>query len=53
MKNIGQYAKFLVGGAAAIITALTPYYGSAKWFVAVTAALGAALVYIVPNQPKT
>lgn len=51
MKNAGQYAKFAIGAASAIITALMPYYGADKWFIALTAALGAALVYIVPNSP--
>lgn len=50
LKNAGRYAKFLVGTASAIVTALVPYYGGDKWFVTVTAVLGAALVYLVPNQ---
>jgi hypothetical protein len=49
MAAIGRYAKFMVGGAAAVLTGLVPYYGHATWFPALTAALGAALVYLVPN----
>ena len=50
MKNIGQYAKALVGAASAVIAALAPYYGQDRWFSAVTVGIGALLVYAVPNQ---
>lgn len=50
--NTGAYAKFIVGAASAVVTALTPYYGSAHWFPALTAGIGALLVYLVPNQPE-
>lgn len=49
LKNIGLYAKFVVGAAAAIITGLTPYYGHDAWFPGLTAGIGALLVYLVPN----
>lgn len=52
LNNSGTYAKFIAGTAWAIVTALTPYYGGDKWFTAVTAGIGAALVYFVPNSPK-
>jgi len=53
MKNIGSYAKFIVGAASAVLTALAPYYGSTHWYPAVTAGIGAILVYAVPNiSPK-
>lgn len=53
MKNIGNYAKFLVGAAAAVVTGLQPYYGGQHWFTALTAGIGAILVYLVPNAPKS
>lgn len=52
-KNAGVIAKFLVGAATAVLTGLEPYYGSAHWFPAVTAGLGAFLVYLVPNTTTT
>jgi small-conductance mechanosensitive channel len=50
--SIGQYSKGIVVTAAAVVTALQPYYGSQHWFAAVTAGLGALGVVLIPNQPK-
>lgn len=52
MSNIGQYAKFVVSAAMAVITGLSPYYGHDSWFPAVSAGIGALLVYLTPNQAK-
>jgi hypothetical protein len=51
LSNIGAYAKFFVGAASAILTGLQPYYGSAPWYPAVIASVGALLVWLVPNTP--
>ena len=51
MTTVGQYAKFIVGAAFAVLTALSPYFGHSEWFPAVSAGLGAILVYLVPNTP--
>lgn len=53
MKNIGNYSKFLVGAATAVLTGMEPYYGHDIWFTAVTAGVGALLVYMVPNTTST
>ena len=49
MKNLGNYSKFLVGAASATLAGMEPYFGHDLWFPAVTAGVGALLVYLVPN----
>lgn len=50
MGSIGAYAKSIVALTSGVLTALAPYYGSEKWFAALTAGLGVILVYAIPNQ---
>lgn len=50
MKNLGKITKFIVAIAGTVTTALeTQYPSSVHWLPAVTAAITAILVYVVPN----
>ena len=50
MKSLGKITKFIVAIAGTVTTALeTQYPSSAHWLPAVTAAITAVLVYVVPN----
>lgn len=53
MSKIVQYARVLVGGAGAIVTALVPYFGGSHWFVGLTAGLTALYLYLVNPNPPT
>jgi hypothetical protein len=46
----GTAAKFLVAVSGAISTALTVFYGTARWEPAALAGLSAVMVYLVPNK---
>ena len=48
----GTASKFLVSVMGAISVGLTSYYSSAQWEPAALAAVGAILVYLVPNASK-
>jgi hypothetical protein len=45
----GQASKFLVAVFSAAASAITVYYGTAKWEPAAIAAIGAVLTYAIPN----
>lgn len=54
MDSIGNYAKCICAIALAVPSVLSSYYGNAHWLTAVSASIGALLVYIVPNvKPPT
>ncbi|HEV2370935.1 MAG TPA: hypothetical protein VGS19_02100 [Streptosporangiaceae bacterium] len=48
----GQAAKAMVGLGTALTTWLTTEYPGARWEPAAVAAVGAVLVFLVPNAPK-
>jgi hypothetical protein len=50
---LNPYLKFIVALLSAMLTSLAAYYGHTAWYPVVTAAVGAALVYLVPNLPAT
>lgn len=49
---INPYLKFVVALLGAIAAALQTTYGTARWEPAITAAISALLVLIVPNTPN-
>lgn len=49
MSKLGRYNKFYAAVITAVQTGLLEYYGSERWTPVVTLALGAALVFLVPN----
>lgn len=46
---LNPYLKFIVALLAAVLTSLAAYYGNTAWYPVVTSAVGAVLVYLVPN----
>lgn len=51
-KFLLAHAKFLVAIVAAVSVFLETMYPYARWEHAVTAGIGAFLVYLVPNAPR-
>lgn len=51
IKNAGQYSKAIVAALGALTSSLSVYYGTARWFPIVTAAVTVLVIYLVPNQP--
>ena len=48
----GSASKFLVSVMTALCTWLTTSYGTAKWEPVVITAIGALMVFLVPNSAK-
>jgi hypothetical protein len=48
----GRASKALVAVFTAAASALTTYFGTARWEPAALAVLGAVMVWLVPNSPK-
>jgi hypothetical protein len=48
----GTISKFMVSVGGGIMSALSTYYGTARWEPAVGMGITALLVYLVPNTPK-
>lgn len=49
---MNQYLKAIVALISTVLTSLSAYYGNESWYPIVTSAVGAVLVYLVPNTPK-
>ena len=50
---MSTYMKAIVAVIQAVLVGVQTYYPGAKWEPIVTAVVGAALVYLVPNSSNT
>jgi hypothetical protein len=48
---LNPYLKFVVAALSTVLTALGAVYGHSYWYPIATSAVGALLVYLVPNIP--
>jgi hypothetical protein len=52
LQNSGTISKFIVSVLGSASSALSLYYGSARWEPIVVMALTSIVVFLVPNAPK-
>lgn len=53
MNWLNPYLKFVVSLIGVADTSLAAFYGSQHWYVVVTTAATAVMVYLTPNLPKS
>lgn len=47
---LARYAKFYVSLVSALLVVLIQFYPSVHWLAVVSALIGAAAVYLIPNR---
>ena len=50
--DMNQYLKAIVSGVFTVLSALAIYYGNSAWYPIAMTAVGALMVYLVPNAPS-